>query len=174
MIPCIRKGFVGLLALMAFSGSATPVLAQDTHPRAFSNDRIRVGISIGGTGFLGLVTEYQRGNWSAELTLGTVSFHEIAVAIDAKRYFSSGHLRPAVGAGFWSLTAWTEDGSGSVFIFRVPIALDWNVEGGHAVGLEVALNRALAVDRLDPEDDTPPSRRIVPIPGFYYRYGWAP
>jgi hypothetical protein len=174
MPPSSRLPFIGLLVLLAVSGAARPAIAQDTPPRAFSNDRIRIGISLGGTGFLGLISEYQRGDWSAELTLGTISFREIAVAVAGKRYFSSGHLRPAVGVGFWSLTAWTEDGSGSVFIFRVPIAVDWNVRGGHALGFEVGLNRALAVDRLDPEDDTPPSSRIVPIPGMYYRYGWAP
>lgn len=162
------------LAILTAVGCASPLQGQDPVPRTPSHDRVRLGVSFGGTGFVGIVTEYQRGDWSGELTLGTISFREIAVAIAGKRYFSSGNLRPAVGLGFWSLTAWTDDGSGSVFILRAPIAVDWRVGGEHALGLEVGLNRALAVDRMDPEDDTPPSSRIVPIPGIYYRYGWSP
>lgn len=132
----------------------------------------RVGLSFGGTGFVGLVTEFQRGQYSAELTLGTLSFREISVSLVGKRYFSGDRLRPAAGIGLWSLTAWTEDGSGSILILRAPLSVDWNMAGGHATGVEVALNRALAVNRLDPEDDTPPSSRIVPIPGAYYRFGF--
>ncbi len=139
-------------------------------PTSLSRDEFRVGITLGGTGFLGVVTEYRRGDWSAEVNLGTISFREIAVSLTGKRYFSDGSLRPAVGAGLWSLTAWTEDGSGSILIARLPVAADWRFHGGHAAGLEVAFNRALAVNRLDPLDDTGPSDRIIPIPGAYYRY----
>ncbi len=135
---------------------------------------IRLGISLGGTGFLGLVTEYRRSGWSAELTLGTITFREISVSMVGKRYLGDGTFQPAVGAGLWSLTAWTEDGSGSILIARVPLAVDWGVTGGHALGVEVAMNRALAVNRLDPEDDTPPNTTVVPLPGLYYRYGWRP
>jgi hypothetical protein len=137
-------------------------------------DRLRIGVTLGGTGFLGLVTEYQRGDWSGEITLGTLSFREISVVLTGKHYLSTGNLRPVVGLGVWSLTAWTDDGSGSAFLLRVPIAADWRFSGGHAFGVEVGLNRALAVRRLDPEDETPPSRSIVPFPGFYYRHGWTP
>jgi hypothetical protein len=155
----------------------SPHLAAQEAPLptgSLSNDRIRIGLTLGGTGFLGLVTEYQRGDWSAELVLGTITFREVSVVLSGKRYFSSGRLRPAVGLGVWSLTAWTEDGSGSVLILRAPVAADWRVAGGHAMGVEVGLNRALAVNRLDPEDDTPASSNIVPFPGLYYRHGWNP
>lgn len=135
---------------------------------------LRIGMTLGGTGFVGLTTEYRRSNWSGELTLGTISFREIAVAVSGKRYVTRGAFQPVAGLGLWSLTAWTEDGSGSILILRAPLAVEWNVAGSHAAGVEVALNRALAVNRLDPEDDTPPSESIVPIPGMYYRYGWTP
>lgn len=160
-----------LLGVLAF---ALPAVAQEASPRTLRNDLIRIGVSLGGTGFLGLITEYQRGDWSAELGLGTITFREIAVTLSGKRYFSSGSLRPVVGAGLWSLTAWTEDGSGSALVFRVPIAVDWTFAGESAVGLEVGLNRALAVNRLDPEDDMPANTRIVPLPGAYFRQGWRP
>lgn len=137
-------------------------------------DQIRIGITLGGTGFVGLVTEYRRGDWAGELSIGTITFREIAVAVSGKRYLGDGAIRPVVGAGLWSLTAWTEDGSGSVLIFRVPLGADWLIAGGHAAGVEVALNRALAVNRLDPEDDTGPNPTIVPLPGLYYKYGWSP
>ncbi len=155
-------------------GVWAPLSGQELPPAEGTRDELRVGVTVGGTGIMGLVTEYRRGDWSAELTLGTISFREISVAVNAKRYFSSGRLQPAVGLGLWSLTAWTEDGSGSILLVRAPVAADWNVAGGHALGLEVGLNRAIMVNRLDPEDNTPPNRFIVPIPGGYYRYGWSP
>jgi hypothetical protein len=163
-------------ALLCFAIFLVPssALAQESPRSALRNDRIRLGISLGGTGLVGLIAEYQRGDWSGELTVGTISFRDVAVAIAGKHYFGSGKLRPAVGLGFWSLSAWTDDGSGSVFLLRAPIALDWRMSDQHAAGVEVGLNRALAVDRLDPEDDTPARSSIVPLPGAYYRYGWSP
>jgi hypothetical protein len=154
-----------LLALLA----GLPGKASAQNP-----GELRVGINLGGTGFLGLTTEYRRSDWGAELTLGTITFREIAVAVSGKRYFTRGSFQPVAGLGLWSLTAWTEDGSGSILILRAPLAVEWNVTGGHATGIEVALNRALVVNRLDPEDDTPPNRSIIPIPGLYYRHGWVP
>ncbi len=156
-----------LFALAAGGWGAVPLEGQDR-----TSDEIRVGISLGGTGFLGFITEYRRGDWGVELNLGSITFREIAVAISGKRYFTDGRIRPAVGLGLWSLTAWTEDGSGSVLILRAPLAVEWGVTGGHALGVEVGINRALAVNRLDPEDDTPPNTNIVPLPGLYYRHGW--
>ena len=174
-MPASRfKLSISIALLLIILASAFRLTAQEMTPGNPSNDRIRIGLSIGGTGFLGIVSEYQRGDWSVELTLGTITFREISVALAGKHYFSGGDLRPVVGAGFWSLAAWTDDGSGSVFIFRAPIGIDWQLRSKHALGLEVGLNRAIAVDRLDPEDDTPPSPRLVPIPGAYYRYGWNP
>ena len=175
MWPAHAKLAVPLaLSLGLALGSAQALTSQETTPRTLRNDRIRIGVTLGGTGFLGLVTEYKRGDWSGELTIGTISFREISVAVAGKHYFSGGSLRPVAGLGFWSLSAWTDDGSGSVFILRAPVGVDWRISGEHSVGLEVGLNRALAVNRLDPEDDTPPSARLIPFPGAYYRYGWDP
>lgn len=154
-----------LATALALPGTAA---AQDTR------EELRIGLTLGGTGFLGVVTEYRRGDWSGELTIGTITFREIAVAVSGKRYFTGGRMQPFVGLGLWSLTAWTEDGSGSVLIARAPLGVDWRVTGGHALGLEVAMNRALAVNRLDPEDDTPPNTNLVPLPGLYYRWGTDP
>ncbi len=150
-------------------------VAQAGEPtRPQERGELRLGVSLGGTGFVGLITEYRRGGWSGELNVGTISFREISVSVVGKRYIGSGTFQPAIGAGIWSLSAWTEDGSGSILLARVPLAVDWHVTGGHHLGFEVAMNRALVVNRLDPEDDTPPNRTIVPLPGLYYRYGWVP
>jgi hypothetical protein len=162
-----------LALVIGLACGAGPLVAQEdpgsTRPPSGS---FRVGLSLGGTGFVGLTTEFQRSHYSVELTLGTITFREVAVSLAGKRYFSQDQLRPAVGLGLWSLSAWTEDGSGSVLILRMPFTADWNWAGGHATGIEVALNRALAVNRLDPEDDTPPNTNIVPFPGLYYRFGF--
>lgn len=162
--------------VIALATALTVLTCAPVGVEAQTSDRgeLRLGVSVGGTGFLGLITEYRRSNWGGELILGTITFRQIAVAVSAKRYFTRGGFQPAVGLGLWSLTAWTEDGSGSVLIVRAPLAVEWNVTGGHAAGIEVGLNRAIAVNRLDPEDDTPPNTTVVPIPGAYYRYGWRP
>jgi hypothetical protein len=168
-----RRAAGGVLLGLVLLLAPSPASGQEDQGRP-DRGEIRVGISLGGTGFLGLVTEYRRSGWSAELTLGTITFREISVSMVGKRYLGDGTFQPAVGAGLWSLTAWTEDGSGSILIARVPLAVDWSVTGGHALGLEVAMNRAMVVNRLDPEDDTPPNATVVPLPGLYYRYGWRP
>lgn len=165
---------IAIVLLLIILAPAFRLAAQEMTQENPSSNRIRIGLSIGGTAFLGLVSEYQRGDWSVEITLGTITFREISVALAGKHYFSEGDFRPVVGAGFWSLTAWTPDESGSVLTFRAPIGIDWQVHSQHALGIEVGLNRALAVDRLDPEDDTPPNPRLVPIPGAYYRHSWNP
>jgi len=161
VLALLLGGFVG----------PTPAAAQNEAP---DRGEVRLGVTLGGTGFVGLLAEYRRGGWSGELTVGTITFREASVSIVGKHYFGDGRVQPAVGAGLWSLTAWTEDGSGSILIARIPLAVDVGIGGGHAMGLEVALNRALAVNRLDPEDDTPPNTTVVPLPGVYYRYGWQP
>jgi len=157
--------------VMGVAGTVRPAAGQQAVP---DRGEVRLGVSVGGTGLVGVIAEYRRGGWSGELTVGTITFREVSVSVAGKRYFGDGRFQPVVGAGLWSLTAWTEDGSGSVLIARVPLAVDWRVTGGHAMGLEVALNRGLAVNRLDPEDDTPANTTIVPLPGLYYRYGWQP
>jgi hypothetical protein len=166
------SGLLALLLLLLGPGAAAGQADEPTRPA--TRGELRLGVSVGGTGFVGFITEYRRGGWSGELNVGTISFREISVSVVGKRYFGTGTFQPAIGAGIWSLSAWTEDGSGSILLARVPLAVDWHVTGGHHLGLEVAMNRALVVNRLDPEDDTPPSRTIVPLPGLYYRYGWVP
>jgi len=166
----VRRGGAWLFLLIGLAAGGD-IGAQD--PVTSDRDRgyLRLGISLGGTGFLGLITEYIRNDWSGELVIGTVGFRDVSVSAAAKHYFGSGRLRPSVGAGLWTLTAWSEEGWGSAVVLRAPLAVDWNVSGQHFATVEVGLNRAILVRRLDPEDDRPPSRNIVPFPGFSYRYG---
>ena len=166
----IRRSGAWLLLVVGIAG-AVDIAAQDPLTSSRERGHLRLGISLGGTASLGLVTEYIRNDWSGELVIGTVGFRDLSVSAAARRYFGSGRLRPVVGAGIWNLSVWSEEGSGSALVLRVPLAVDWNVSGTHAATVEVGLNRAIRVRRLDPEDDRPPSRNIVPFPGFSYRYG---
>jgi hypothetical protein len=158
------------MAILALGFAAAA--AQDLPPAGQNDSRIRIGLTLGGTGLVSISSEYQRGDWAAELSVGTIGFRDLSIYTGAKRYLSSGRLRPVVGGGLWSLSVWAEEGRGSAVIARVPLAVDWEISGGHAAGVEVGLNRALWIDRLDPEDDRPASGNIVPFPSFYYRYGW--
>ena len=165
-----------LAACLLLTVAPTPPLDAQVPGSAAREDQIRVGVLFGGTSLLGFISEYQRGDWSAELIVGTFGPFQgvFSAALTAKRYISGGGLRPAVGGGLWGVVVRTDEGIGSLLTLRLPVALDWNFRGGHALGLEVGLNRALTVDRVDPEDEAPPRSRIVPFPGAYYRYGWPP
>jgi hypothetical protein len=156
--------------------AALPAIAQDPPLSSSGRDpgEIRVGLSFGGTGLVGLVGEFRRSGWGGELVVGTLSFREISVALSAKAYLGQERFQPAVGAGIWAMRAWTADGSGAILLARFPVAMDLRFTGQHSVGLEVGLNRGLLVRRLDPEDDTPINRSLTPLPGAYYRYGWNP
>jgi hypothetical protein len=149
-----------------------PAAAQEA--AAPDDERLRIGITLGGTALVGVVGEMQWGDWSAEVLVGTISFRDLSIAVAGKRYFSEGRLRPAAGLGLWSLSIWSEEGNGSALLLRAPLAVDWTISGGHAMGVEVGLNRALWIDRLDPADERGPSSNIVPFPGLYYRYSSEP
>jgi hypothetical protein len=171
MRPSFPNVSVALFLLGLLFRAPTPATAQvPPGPSPVDDERFRIGFTLGGTAFVGLVGEYRWGDWSAEVLLGTLSFRDLSVAFAGKRYFTEGRLRPAVGLGLWNLSVWSDEGNGSALLLRAPLAVDWAISGGHAMGVEVGLNRALWIRRLDPEDDTPPRSNIVPFPGFYYRY----
>ena len=171
MRPRLTKLSAGLLLLGLLFCPTLQAAAQEVPAGPARNDeRFRIGFTLGGTAFVGLVGEYQWGDWSAEVLLGTLSFRDVSIAISGKRYFAEGRLRPAVGLGLWNLSIWSEEGNGSALLLRAPLAVDWAISGGHSMGVEIGLNRALWIRRLDPEDDASPRSNIVPLPGLYYRY----
>jgi hypothetical protein len=171
MRPNFPTVSVGLLLIASFAGMPLDATAQEPSIDPTTNDqRFRIGFTFGGTALVGLVGEYQWGDWSAEILVGTLSFRDLSVAVAGKRYFAEGRIRPAAGLGLWSLSVWSEEGNGSAFLLRAPVAVDWAIASGHAMGVEIGLNRALWIRRLDPEDDRPPRGSIVPFPGVYYRY----
>lgn len=133
--------------------------------------RYRVGIVLGGTGLVGVVGEIQQGRWGGEVVLGTLSFRDVSLAAAAKYYASGGSLKPYAGLGLWTLIATSEERTGAMFAIRAPVGLNFRVARGHEVGLEVGLNRAVWIRRLDPKDPAPPNSSVVPLPGLYYRYG---
>lgn len=130
----------------------------------------RIGITFAGTSLVGLTLEHQWGDRSAELTVGTISFRDISISLVGKQYLSGGSLRPFVGLGLWTMVAFQETGRGAALILRAPVGAAWQMSEGHFLGGEMNLNRALAINRVDPEDDKPPNTGIVPIPGLFYRY----
>jgi len=171
-MPSNRSLFSLLLfgALLGASGILSPLAGQDPIPATEGDrSRVRLGINLGGTGLVGISFELLRGNQGYEAVLGTLSFRDISLSIAAKHYLASGKLRPAAGIGFWGMAARTEEGSGSVLLLRLPVAVEWRVTDSDALALEVGFNRGLLVNRLDPDDDTPVRKNIIPFPGAYYR-----
>ena len=153
--------------LAALPGS--PVTAQSTA----EDMKIRIGLTAGGIGSVGASVEFLWGSRSVDVNLSTFTFSEVSLAVTAKQYFGAGDLRPFVGVGLWGIAGSTgKEGeqAGKAVILRIPVGADWNFTRRHHLGGSLAVNEGLWIDRADPEDDTPVSRRPVPLPGFYYRY----
>ena len=96
-----------------------------THPgNARAQDRFRVGLAFGGTGFVGLVGERVWGDRSVELLLTTFSFRDMSVSLVGKQAFGASWLKPTVGAGLWVMTGRSEDGRGTAVLARFPLGAD--------------------------------------------------
>ena len=154
-----------MLALVAagIPGSAVAQSGSDSN-------QIRIGLTLGGIGLFGVAVEFRSGDNSIDVNVATFTFHDASVSVVGKRYFGAGDARPFVGAGLWGVLGRQEASSGRVLLLRVPVGLDWRVTGDHFLGGAISINKALAVKRSDPEDDTPLSGRPIPLPGFYYRW----
>jgi hypothetical protein len=134
---------------------------------------LRLGISFGGISFVGFIMEYRWGDRSVELNVGTWSFRDLSVSVVGKQYFGPGDFRPFSGIGLWTVVRPSQaagERSGVALVARAPVGVDWNLDAAHYLGASLSLNRALWIRRKDPLDDTPPSDRFIPLPGFYYRW----
>ncbi len=154
----------GILALLFALVLALPARAQD--------EGLRVGFYLGGTSTVGVLFDYFDSTGSTELTIGTFSFRDLSVSVVRRQRFGSGSVKPTIGIGLWAISAFPreEEQTGMALVLRAPIGLDANVIGDHFLTLDLNLNRALYVRRTDPEDDTPPAARIIPLPGLSYRW----
>lgn len=134
---------------------------------------LRVGISIGGMSLVGILFEYRWGDRSLDLQVGTWTFRDLAVSVAGKQYFGPEGLRPFTGLGLWAVLAPTsgfQRQTGVALVLRAPVGLDWNLDADHHLGAALNINRALWIRRKDPADETPPRDRLIPLPGFYYRW----
>jgi len=133
----------------------------------------RIGISFGGISFIGFIMEYRWDHQAVDFTVGTWAFRDISLSVVGKQYFGPGNFRPFAGVGLWAVIAphhGRGEREGIALLARAPIGFDWNLGADHHLGSSISLNRALWIQRKDPVDDTPPSDRLIPLPGFYYRW----
>ncbi len=163
-------GYVGIALVLGLACVFAPALQGQASGGA--DMEFRFGVTAGGIGFLGLSLEWRWGDHSIDVNLATFSFRDLSLAVTGKQYFGGGDLQPFVGVGLWGVAALpdnAEDNTGRSLLLRVPIGADWNLSGDHFLGASLALNEGLWIKRADPLDDTPVSRRPIPLPGFYYR-----
>jgi len=156
---------LSILFLAPEAGFATP------SPRDSGPEEVRIGVSFGGISFMGFMMEYRWGSRSVEMNIGTWSFRDLSLSLIGKQYFGPGDFRPFAGAGLWAVIApprEPEHQTAVALLFRAPVGVEWNVDADHHLGAHISLNRALTVRRRDPQDEFPPSDRLVPLPGFYY------
>ncbi len=164
-----RPRAAALSGLLLGALTLQPALASGQ--TAVADNQLRIGVTFGSTSFLGIAVEYF---WderrSIDLGFGSWGLRDVSVSIVAKQYVGGDdNVRAFAGLGLWNVTAWQEEGVGTALILRAPIGGE--LGGRNAVGAELSLSRAVLIRRADPEDLRPPRDRIVPLPGFYYR--WA-
>ncbi|MHB1193297.1 MAG: hypothetical protein ACYC6F_09640 [Longimicrobiales bacterium] len=153
--------------LAVLSGVAAPLAAQGTG----TGSGVRVGVGFGGISTVGLTVEYVHEHSALELTVGTWSFRDLSVSVVGKQYLGAGDLLPFVGGGLWLVAARPPgERTGVAAVLQAPVGVDWQAADGSYVGMTLNVNRALAVRRTDPEDELPINRRLVPLPGVYYRW----
>lgn len=160
-----------VFALAAFLAAAAGVPAPVSSQGTGSGSAVRVGVGFGGISTVGLTVEYVNDHSALELTVGTWSFRDLSVSVVGKQYLGAGDLLPFVGGGLWLVAARPPgERTGVAAVLQAPVGVDWQAADGSYVGMTLNVNRALAVRRTDPEDDLPPNRRLVPLPGVYYRW----
>jgi hypothetical protein len=167
LLSPLPRRFAAALLVTASFAAAGPASAQ----RIGDGEGGRLGLTFGGISTIGFSVEYFDGHRSLDLTVGTWSFRDVSASVVVKQYFGSSDLMPFVGGGLWLVGASPSgERTGFAAVLQAPIGLDWRATGRHYLGFNLNVNRALWVRRTDPEDDLPLNRRLVPLPGFYYRW----
>jgi hypothetical protein len=136
-------------------------------------EEFRIGISVGGISLVGFIMEYRWGDRGLDLTVGTWTFRDLSISVAGKQYLGPGDLRPFAGIGLWAVVSpgqGFERRNGAALVLRAPVGVEWNLSADHHLGAALNLNRALWIQRRDPADDTPASDRLIPLPGFYYKW----
>ncbi|NNF38788.1 MAG: hypothetical protein HKN71_08975 [Gemmatimonadetes bacterium] len=155
-----------LLALLLVVLLAPPLAARAQVP-----ETARFGISVGGISTVGVLVEYVDAHGSTELNVGTWSFRDLSVSLVRRHYLGIARVRPSVGLGLWGVVGFPSDGRASAsLVIRAPVGMDADTGDGHAFTLDININRGLWIRRSDPDDDTPMSRRLIPLPGVSYRW----
>lgn len=158
---------IPVLSALAAALLVPPLAAQGTG----TGSGVRVGLVFGGISTVGVTVEYVDEHRSVEFTAGTWSFRDLSMSAVVKEYFGAGDLLPFVGAGLWVVAAYPEEGrTGLAAVLQAPVGVDWQAAPGSYLGANLNVNRAVAVRRTDAEDDLPLNRRLVPLPGVYYRW----
>ena len=147
----------------------TLTLAALTPPRPVEA-QTRYGLSLGGASTVALIVERRWDHQGLELQVGTWAFRDLSVSVTGKQYIGSNDAAPFIGAGLWSMVAFSEEGTGLGLIGRIPLGLDYTFSGPHSAALTIYMNRALALRRPDPEDQRPPRTALIPLPEFSYRW----
>lgn len=165
--------FFFFAASLAASIAVAAIIALPSSAQAQSpdTDGMRFGVVLGGVSTVGVTLEFFDGNRSIDVTVGTWSFRDASIAVVAKRYMGGGAVRPFVAAGLWVVAAKPAgERLGTAIVLQAPVGVDARIGDDHHLGATINLNRALSVRRTDPANDYPINKRLIPLPGVYYRF----
>jgi len=157
----------GLLCLA--SGLACPCHGRAATSAREGPEGLRLGLTLGGISLVGFAVEYVWGDRSLDITFGTWSFRDLSVSVVAKQYLGPGRTRPFVGLGLWAVGT-RANRTGAALVLHAPIGIDCEGADQHHLGMAMNINRALLVRRSDPSDQRGTNNRLIPLPGFYYRW----
>lgn len=155
---------------------ATVLTTLTGRPLAAQDDGVRMGVTLGGSGLIGVTLELTGAQRSLELTVGTFSFGELGISLAAKERFGASALRPSLGAGLWLMMAPghpddpAAERRGLIVLAQVPLGFDWRMSEHQALTFDINTTRALWTRRPDPTDERPTSGSLVPIPALGYRW----
>ncbi|MEK9501546.1 hypothetical protein [Gaopeijia maritima] len=157
---------VRALLLLGLFAWGAPASAQP-------DDGLRFGLTLGGISTVGIVVEAFDRHGSTEVNVGTFGFRDLSLSAVRRHYLGAATARPTVGLGLWSVIGFdVEEGerTAASLVLRAPVGVEWRPADRHALTFDINLNRGLLIRRADPSDDTPVSRRLIPLPGIAYRW----
>ena len=175
--PRRRRLHPGLLRAILLAACLSAVLpAAATAQRSL--DGVRIGMTFGGTGLVGVSFEFFADDYAVDLTLATWSFSDLSASVVGKHLFGASAFRPSAGLGLWLV--WSardpEDPdaarSGLTLLASAPLGFDMHLGSDHYLNGYLNVSRGLWIRRTDPDDDTPLRKRLVPLPGLAWR--WDP
>ena len=137
--------------------------------QASAQQYTRVGFLIGGGGLIGALVERRGDNFGMEAQIGTRTFTDLTLAVNAKVYTRSKHVDWHVGAGLWAYVGLRNDLR--ELAVRIPLGMEALVSDDRVLGESYAGGFVFARHDPDEDPDDPRPRTLDHIETSYRSSG---